>query len=37
MREADYKTLLENVDGLVVVDRDGIILMMEDALAKPAM
>lgn len=34
MREADYKTLLENVDGLVVVDRDGIILMMEDALAK---
>lgn len=30
----DYKTLLENIDGLVVVDRDGTILIMEDSLAR---
>ena len=30
----DYQFLLESIDGLVVVDREGTILVMEDALAR---
>lgn len=32
--DIDYKSLLESIDGLVVVDREGKILVMEDALAR---
>lgn len=34
VKDVDYKALLENIDGLVVVDREGTILIMEDALAR---
>ncbi len=30
----DYKSLLEEIDGLVIVDREGRILVMDDALAR---
>ena len=30
----DHKKILESIDGLVVVDREGKILFMEDALAR---
>lgn len=33
-KSVDYRTILENIDGLVAVDRDGTILVMEDVLAR---
>ena len=32
--EPDYRALLEEIDGLVIVDREGRILVMDDALAR---
>lgn len=34
LKDSDYKSFLENVDGIVVVNNHGIILFMEDNLAK---
>lgn len=33
-KSVDYRAILENIDGLVAVDREGRILVMEDALAR---
>lgn len=33
-KNLDYKTFLENIDGMVIVDEEGTILVMEDKLAK---